>query len=146
MQDRTLICIEHVAADDRRGQRVLCEGEGTEQAFRLDDGVIVEQQDIVRIGVLEHLVHAARESAGTSQVRLFNDTEFASQFFLQTRVTLAVFHVLIALIDNENLGNVVKDLGFCLEALSLSQAVFGKVIGGDTHGHICVAVTFTRRN
>ena len=82
MQDRTLICIEHVAADNRRGQRVLCEGEGAEQTFRLDDGVIVEQQDVVRIGVLEHLVHAAREAAGTAQVRLFDDTKFASEFFL----------------------------------------------------------------
>lgn len=63
---------------------------------------------IVRIGVLEHLVHAARESAGTTQVCLLDDTELASQFFLQTRVTLAVLHVLIALIDNQNLGNVIK--------------------------------------
>ena len=145
MQDRTLICIEHVAADNRRGQRVLCEGEGTQQAFRLDDSVIVEQQDIVRIGVLEHLVHAARESAGTTQVCLLDDTELASQFFLQTRVTLAVLHVLIALIDNQNLGNVIKNLGFCLEAFSLSQAVFGKVVGGDTHGHIGMTIAFARR-
>ena len=146
MQDRTLICIEHVAADNRRGQRVLCEGEGTQQAFRLDDSVIVEQQDIVRIGVLEHLVHAAREATRTAQIRLFDDAELASQFLLQTRVALAVLHVLITLINDQDLGNVVKNLRFCLEALSLSQAVLGKVVGGNTHGHICVAVTFTRRN
>ena len=146
MQDRTLICIEHVAADNRRGQRVLCEGEGTQQAFRLDDSVIVEQQDIVRIGVLEHLVHAAREATRTAQIRLFDDAELASQFLLQTRVALAVLHVLITLINDQDLGDVVKNLRFCLEALSLSQAVLGKVVGGNTHGHICVAVTFTRRN
>ena len=146
VQDRTLIRIEHVAADNRRGQRVLCEGEGAEQTFRLDDGVIVEQQDVVRIGVLEHLVHATRETSGTAQVRLFDDTELASEFFLQTRVTLTVLHVLIALIDNENLGDVFKDIGFCLEALRLRQAVFRKVVGGDTHGHIGVTVTFARRH
>ena len=146
MQDRTLIRIEHVAADDRRGQRVLCEGEGAKEPLGFNDSVIVEQQDIVRIGVLEHLVHAAREAAGAAEVRLLDHTELASEFLLQTRVALAVLHVLITLINDQDLGNVVKNLRFCLEALSLSQAVLGKVVGGNTHGHICVAATFTRRN
>ena len=145
VQDGAFIRVEHMAADDRRGQRVLCESECAKQTFGFDDSVIVKQQDIVRVGVLEHLVHAAGESTGTTQVRLLDDTELASQFFLQTRVTLAVLHVLIALIDNEDLSNVVKNLGFCLEAFGLSQAVFGKVVGGDTHGHIGMTVTFTRR-
>ena len=146
MQDRTLICIEHVAADDRRGQRVLCESEGAKEPLGFNDSVIVEQQDVVRVGVLEHFVHAAREATRTAEVRLFDDAELASQFLLQTRVALAVLHVLITLINDQDLGNVVKNLRFCLEALSLSQAVLGKVVGGNTHGHICVAVTFTRRN
>ena len=146
MQDRTLICIEHVAADDRRGQRVLRESEGAKEPLGFNDSVIVEQQDVVRVGVLEHFVHAAREAAGTAEVRLLDDTELASQFLLQTRVALTILHILIALIDDQDLSNVVKDLGFSLEALSLSQAVLGKVVGGNTHGHICVAVTFTRRN
>ena len=145
VQNGAFICIEHVATNNRRGQRMLCESKRTKKAFRLDHSIIVKQQDIVRIGVLEHLVHAARESAGTTQVCLLDDTELASQFFLQTRVTLAVLHVLIALIDNQNLGNMSKDLRFCLEAFSLSQAVFGKVVGGDTHGHIGMTVTFARR-
>ena len=125
---------------------MLCESKRAKQAFRLNHSIIVKQQDVVRIGVLEHLVHAAREPTRTTQVRLLDHSKLASQFFLKARVTLAVLHVLIALIDNENLGNVVKDLRFCLEALRLRQAVFRKVVGGDTHGHIGVTVAFTRRN
>ena len=145
VQNGAFIRIEHVAADNRRGQCVFCESKCAKQTFGLDHSIIIKQQDIVRVGVLEHLVHAAREATGTTQVCLLDDTELASQLFLQTRVTLAILHVLIALIDNENLGNVVKDLGFCLEALSLSQAVFGKVIGGNAYGHIRMTVTFARR-
>ena len=130
VQRGALVHGEHVPAHDRGHAGQVREGDGPHNALGVDAHVVVEQEDVVG-AALHGLVHAARESSGAAEVGLVDHAQALAQGLAGGREAVVVDDLLVALVDDDDLVEHLREGVGGAQLAEHGGAVGGAVEGGD---------------
>ena len=122
VQDGPVVEVEHVSADDGRRLAAVGKRQQPDNAFGLDDDVVVHQQDVVA-AVLDGLEHSAGKTAGAAEVGLVDDPQLAAERSpgpRRSRPASATF--CDALVDDEDFLDVIQRFGILGEEPQVVEA------------------------
>jgi hypothetical protein len=102
--------IEHVAADGQIASDKGQEGGGTQDRFRLQNNIVIHQQNMGRGVCALRFEKTAREAAGPATIVLFNKLQSSGSGSCHVGKSWMIAHFFSALIDDDDalqhLGNI----------------------------------------
>jgi hypothetical protein len=115
MQNRPVVEVEHVSADDGGRLATVSKSQEPDDAFRLNHDVVVHQQNIVA-AVLDSLEHSPGEPPRAAEVGLVDNPQLPVKGVPDFFITRGVRDFLRTLVHNKDFLHVLQCfLVFCEE-------------------------------
>jgi len=135
MQPGARLSLQHLPTNEHRLAGESGEGDSAQDRIRLQDDVVVHEEDLLTVGVLQRLVHHARIAAGAADVGLVDDSQALAQRSLRLSETVLLTDLVDALVRDHHRGHDRADQLVFANGAQGGHAVGGAVERGHTDGH-----------